>query len=207
MPPVIPSRIFFPETPVISSPASCVKRKTRILSEFHGDHRLAPAGAAARAAPRAGSFVPRRRRAARDPAAHRREGEERGGSGAATARALRLGLRPARRCRGSCRNTGPRQRQARAAEGGARARAAGPQGRPVLARRLVLATRGARLSAPRARGTRAGSLRGAAARCAAPRDLLPGAVPRHADPDERLSPSFTVPTESATLAAREVRAW
>src|SRR6266705_511599 len=70
-----------------------VKPQTRILSEFHGDYRLAPAGAPARAAACARGRVARGCRAARDPASHRHQGEKRGRRRAAAARALELARR------------------------------------------------------------------------------------------------------------------
>src|SRR5882672_6382783 len=54
IPPVSPSRIFLPETSVIARQERSVKPQTGILSEFHGDYRLAPSGTPARAAARAG---------------------------------------------------------------------------------------------------------------------------------------------------------
>src|SRR6267142_4839104 len=178
MPPVIPSRIFFPETSVISIRNSALNDKTGILSEFHGHHRLAHAGTAARAPACARSGFARRRRVAGDPAAYRGKGEKRGGSGAPAARALRLGLRAARgRTGASRRNAGLGQRQARAAAGGARARAPCAEGGNRLARRAQLSARGSRLLTPRPCRTRAGSLRGAAARRPAPRHRVRRAVP------------------------------
>src|SRR5258706_2548130 len=118
MPPVMPSRTLFPERSVISIRHGALNRKTRILSEFHGDQRLAPAGATARALAGPGTGIARRCRVARNSPSHRREGEERGGPGATAPRAFRLDLRAARSgTRGIRADAGPGERQARAAEG------------------------------------------------------------------------------------------
>src|SRR5882672_2967627 len=114
----MPSRTFFPERSVISIRDGALSRKTRILSEFHGDQRLASAGATARTLADIGSGFARGCRVARNPPAHRGEGEERGGLGAAASRAFRFDICAARGgSRELRRNTGPGQRQTRAAEG------------------------------------------------------------------------------------------
>src|SRR5712691_2368847 len=75
-----------------------------------------------------------------------------------------------------------------------------------LARRALLAAGGARLSAPRARRARTGSLRRAAPRRAAPRDSVGRAFPRHAHADQRLSARGREVRAQAQRRRRDLRA-